>query len=185
MNHNQNSVSRLVNLNLPNVNFNVATLYPFQKKDQVGSGKWYEKIGIGYSGNILNQLSFYDSAFSFKKLLDTTQWGAQHNIPITISLPQIGPFTVSPSVSMKNAGTDNKISNMERAGKPASGTTTSKGFYTARQMSFGMGINTRIFGTYKFSPKSNIIAIRHESEANFSISYHPDFTIQILLFNDR
>jgi LPS-assembly protein len=143
---------------------------------QVGSPKWYEKIGIGYSGNFLNQLSFYDSAFSFKKLLDTTQWGAQHNIPITISLPQIGPFTLSPSVSyeerwygQQNIRTWNpKDTLLELA--------TKKGLYTARQMSFGMSINTRIFGTYKFSPKSNIIAIRHEVRPNFAISYHPDFT---------
>lgn len=176
MNHTQNSVSRLVNMNLPTLNFNVTTLYPFQKKEAVGSGKWYEKIGIGYSGNFLNQLSFYDSAFSFKKLLDTTQWGAQHNIPITISLPQLGPLTLSPSVSYEERwyGQQNI-----RTWDPLDSTlktSTKKGLYTARQMSFGMGVSTRIFGTYKFSPKSNIIAIRHEVRPTFSISYHPDFT---------
>jgi LPS-assembly protein len=36
MNHTQNSVSRLVNMNLPTLNFNVTTLYPFQKKDAGG-----------------------------------------------------------------------------------------------------------------------------------------------------
>ena len=58
-NHNQNNNLRLVNLQLPTVNFNVVTLYPFQSKEQIGSGKWYEKIGIGYSGNVQNQLSFF------------------------------------------------------------------------------------------------------------------------------
>ncbi|OYW78980.1 MAG: organic solvent tolerance protein OstA, partial [Sphingobacteriia bacterium 32-37-4] len=99
LNHNQNNNLRLVNMNLPTVNFNVVTFYPFQPKDQVGSGKWYEKIGIGYSGNFQNQISFYDTAFSIRRILDTLQYGAQHSIPITLSLPSLGPITIAPSVS--------------------------------------------------------------------------------------
>ncbi|MES2332867.1 MAG: putative LPS assembly protein LptD [Bacteroidota bacterium] len=175
LNHTQNSVNHLVNLNLPTLNFNVTTLYPFQSKDQVGSGKWYEKIGVGYSGNFLNQLSFYDTAFNLKRLLDTAQWGAQHNIPITLSLPQLGSLTLSPSVSYEERWYGQKTHKDWNPVTKRVDTTTKKGFYTARQMSFGLGVNTRIFGTYKFSPKSSIIAIRHEVRPTFSISYHPDF----------
>ena len=78
-----------MNMSLPNINFNAITIYPFQSKDQVGSGKWYEKIGIGYNGSIQNQLSFYDSSFSIQRILDTMQWGANHSIPITLSLPSL------------------------------------------------------------------------------------------------
>lgn len=177
INHNQNSVSRLVNLNLPTANFNVVTFYPFQKslEKQVGPPKWYEKIGIGYSGNFQNQLSFYDTAFNFKRLLDTLQWGATHSLPITLSLPQLGPFTVSPSISYEERWYGQKNLKRWDSANNRVDTSIQKGFYTARQMSFGLGINTRIFGTYKFSPKSNIIAIRHEMRPNISISYHPDF----------
>ncbi|MBL0133592.1 MAG: LPS-assembly protein LptD [Chitinophagaceae bacterium] len=89
--HNQNNNTGLVNLSLPNLNFNVTTLYPFQKKDFVGQPKWYEKLGIGLNSNVANQISFYDSLFSFRKIIDTIQWGAQHSIPIQLSLPPIGP----------------------------------------------------------------------------------------------
>ena len=173
LNHNQNSNLRLVNLNLPTVAFNVVTFYPFQKKDQVGSGKWYEKIGIGYSGNIQNQLSFYDSAFNFKRLLDTAQWGAQHTIPITLSLPSLGPVTVSPSVSYEERWYGQSTLRTWDSAKSKVDTTIQKGFYTARQMSFGVGMNTRIFGTYKFGD-GKIMAIRHEMRPSLSFSYHPD-----------
>ena len=175
LNHNQNSISRLVNLNLPTANFNVNTLYPFQPKEQFGAGKWYEKIGIGYSGNFQNQISFYDTAFNFKRFLDTLQWGAQHNIPITLSLPPLGALNISPSVSYEERWYGKKTFQKWDDLKKRVDTTTQKGFYTARQMSFGMGINTRIFGTYRFAPTSNIIAIRHEIRPNLSFSYHPDF----------
>lgn len=174
LNHNQNNNLRLVNMNLPTVNFNVVTFYPFQKKDQVGAGKWYEKIGIGYSGNFQNQISFYDTAFSLRRILDTLQYGAQHSIPITLSLPSLGPITIAPSVSYSERwygqrnfrswnNTTNKVD-----------TVIQRGFYAARQMSFGLAANTRIFGTYKFKPSSNIIAIRHEIRPTLSINYQPD-----------
>ena len=78
---------RLVNLNLPTASFNVVTFYPFQKKEAVGTPKWYEKLGLGYTGNFMNRIDFYDSAFSLRKILDTAQYGATHSIPITLSLP--------------------------------------------------------------------------------------------------
>ncbi len=175
LNHNQNSTTRLVNMSLPNASFNVVTLYPFQPKDQVGTGKWYEKIGVGYSGNFQNQLSFYDTAFNLRRLLDTVQWGAVHNIPITLSLPALGPITVSPSVSYEERWYGQRIFRTWNDAKSKVDTTIQKGFYTARQMSFGVGINTRIFGTYTFSKNSNIQAIRHEIRPTISINYKPDF----------
>ncbi|MEO5562447.1 MAG: putative LPS assembly protein LptD, partial [Chitinophagaceae bacterium] len=88
-NHNQNNQTGVVNLSLPDVGFTVSTVYPFQKKDFAGTKKWYEQLGIGYTGNLRNQISFYDSAFKLRNLIDTLQWGAQHSIPITLSLPPI------------------------------------------------------------------------------------------------
>lgn len=175
INHSQNSVNRLVNLSLPTFNVNMVTMYPFQKADQVGNGKWYEKIGIGYSGNFINQVSFYDTAFNFRRLIDTLQYGAQHNIPITLSLPSLGPFTVSPSVSYEERWFGQKNLRRWDSTNKRVDTFTTKGFFTQRQMSFGMGIGTRIFGTYRFSPNSNVIAIRHEMRPTISINYHPDF----------
>ncbi|GAC1442512.1 MAG: putative LPS assembly protein LptD [Sediminibacterium sp.] len=190
-NHNQNNNLRLVNLNLPTVNFSVVTFYPFQNKDQVGSGKWYEKIGIGYSGNFLNQLSFYDTAFNFKRLLDTIQWGAHHSIPITLSLPSLGPVTVSPSISYDENWYGQRIFRSWNSTKLKVDTNIQKGFYTARQMSFGVGMSTRIFGTYKFGETSGIKAIRHEMRPTVSFNYRPDmnakyfYSTQIDTFGTR
>jgi hypothetical protein len=174
-NHNQNNTSRLVNLNLPTVNFNVVTLYPFEPKDKIGEGKWYEKIGIGYSGNLQNQLSFYDSAFNIRRVLDTMQWGANHSIPITLSLPQFGPIQVAPGISYEEKWYGQKIErNWDTASKSIL-TNVSRGFFTARQVSFSLGANTRIFGTYdRFKKSSRLKAIRHEIRPNVSLNYKPD-----------
>ncbi len=175
INHNQNSISRLVNLNLPTANFNVVTMYPFQPKEQVGAGKWWEKIGVGYSGNFQNQLSFYDTAFNFKRLMDTVQWGAVHNVPITLSLPQLGPLNIAPSVSYEERWYGQRNFKKWNDLKERVDTSVQKGFYSARQMSFGLGINTRIFGTYNFKPGHKLMAIRHEIRPTITLSYKPDF----------
>jgi hypothetical protein len=173
-NHNQNNNTRLVNLNLPTVNFNVVTFYPFQQKERVGSEKWYEKIGIGYSGNLQNQLSFFDTAFNVRRLLDTLQWGGQHTIPITLSLPALGPITVAPSISYEERWYGQRIIRRWDNTAKKVDTTIQRGFYTARQMAFGLGLNTRIFGTYNFGKGENQTKIRHEVRPTLSFSYRPD-----------
>ncbi len=177
-NHNQNNNTRLVTLNLPTVNFTANTIYPFQKKEQVGTPKWYEKLGIAYNGNLLTQASFYDSLFNFQRILDTTQWGAQHNIPISLTLPAFGPFIVSPSISYSERwyGQQIVLDWNQKANK--NDTTISRGFYTAREMSFGLSTNTRIFGTYNFPKSKGIMAIRHEIKPFISANYKPDLVHQ-------
>jgi LPS-assembly protein len=172
-NHSQNSQTRLVNLTLPDATFNVSTQYPFQRKEQVGEQKWYEKLGIGYTGSLRNQIAFYDSAFTVKKLLDTLTWGASHVLPLTLSLPPVGPLILSPSISYQQQWIMSRsILQWDPTAKQVD-TVTKKGLYTAHSVSVGMGISTNIFGTFNFR-KSRLIAIRHSIRPAFSISYSPN-----------
>lgn len=173
-NHSQNSVSRIYNLNLPTASFNVMTIYPFQRKEAVGTPKWYEKLGLGYTGNFINQVAFYDSTFSFRKLLDTAQYGATHVIPITLSLPQMGAIQLAPSISYEERWYGQKILRNWNDSTKKVDTSISRGLYAARQMQFGMSASTRIFGTFQFGKTGKIQAIRHEIRPSISFNYRPD-----------
>ncbi|MCW3106764.1 MAG: LPS-assembly protein LptD, partial [Segetibacter sp.] len=177
-NHSQNNNLRLVNLTLPTASFNVLTIYPFQKKESVGTPKWYEKLGVGYTGNFQNQLAFYDSAFSIRRLLDTAQYGATHSVPITLSLPQMGPIQLSPSVSYQENWYGQKVVQHWDSAANKVDTSISRGIYTARQMQMSLSASTRIFGTYQFSKTSKIQAIRHEIRPTMSLNYRPDMQKQ-------
>ena len=176
--HSQNSATHLVNMILPTVTGSVVTFYPFQKKEMVGTPKWYEKLGIGYSGNLSNQLAFYDTAFNFRRMLDTIQWGATHSIPISLSLPSLGPVTISPSISFAQKWYGQTMFRKWDSANSKVDTVIHKGFYTANQASIGISANTRIFGTYLFNKKSNIVAIRHEMRPSIGFSYTPDLNSQ-------
>ncbi|MDB5232788.1 MAG: LPS-assembly protein LptD [Chitinophagaceae bacterium] len=173
--HNQNDNLHLVNLSLPNIAFSANTVYPFRKEERIGQEKWYEKLGISYTGNFFNQISFYDTAFNFRRIIDTIQWGVQHNIPISLSLPALGPFIVSPSISFSERWFGQKMELLDwNTADHKVDTVLRKGFYAAREVQMGLSANTRIFGTVNFKKSSNIVAIRHEIKPNIGLSYKPD-----------
>lgn len=174
-NHSQNNQSGLVNVNVPSIGFTAITIYPFTPKDFVGQQKWYQKLGIGLNTSISGLTSFYDSLFSIHHLLDTFQYGAQNNIPISLALPPLGPLQISPGVSYQNRILSKKFDFAWNDALQKVDTNFNKGIYVANSLSFSINFSTAIFGTYQnFSKKSNILGIRHTIRPTFGFSYTPD-----------
>jgi len=178
-NHSQNNNTGVVNVTLPNVGFTANTIYPFQQKEFVGSPKWYEKLGIGLNSNFANEINFYDSLFSFSRIVDTLQWGAQHSIPIQLSLPTFGPLQVSPGISYSNKWFSRQFKRVwDPAGKDVD-TVLSKGFFMEHDISFSISLSTALFGKFeKFGKNSKMRAIRHVIRPTVALSYKPDLTAQ-------
>jgi hypothetical protein len=175
LNHNQNTSTRLVNLNLPDIAFVMNTIYPFQAKESIGESKWYEKLGIAYNGNYKGQISFYDTSFRFRQLIDTFQWGASHDIPITLSLPSLGPFQIAPSLGFKERWYAQKFNRKWNPVTEKLDSSIQKGFYSAREVTMGLSFSTAIFGTYQSKNKeARVQAIRHVMRPQMSVNYKPD-----------
>ncbi|MBK8495186.1 MAG: hypothetical protein IPL50_09210 [Chitinophagaceae bacterium] len=178
-NHNQNTNTKQVNINLPDIGFNVNTLYPFRRKEVIGQYKWFENIGIALNTNVRSLSSFYDTVGNFfGEFARNYQWGAAHNVPITLSLPQIGNFQVAPNISYQEKWYQEKFTRRWNSTDKKIDTSIRKGFFTAREMSFGLGISTRIFGMFTFKKSSKVQAIRHEIRPTLSASYKPDMNKQ-------
>ena len=178
-NHNQDNVTELVHINAPSIGFTAITIYPLAPKDLIGTPKWYQKLGIGLNSNITGFTSFYDSMFSFGHLLDTFQYGAQNNIPITLALPQIGFLQVTPGVSYQNRILNTKYdynwNPYEGFGKVD--TTSQKGIYVANSVAFSLGLSTALYGTFQnFGKNSRVMGIRHTVRPTISFSYSPDLS---------
>jgi hypothetical protein len=164
---------------LPDAGFTVTTLYPFQRPEEkrIGPAKWYEKIGVGYTGVARNQVSFIDTnELTVRGILDTLQWGAQHRFPISMSLPPLGPLLVSPFVSYEETwltrrmgrewnDVENKIDTIYDR----------KGMFIDQQLSFGIGMNTAIYGTKAFR-KGKLKALRHVIRPNVNFNYRPNLS---------
>ncbi len=176
-NHNQNNQLHLINLNLPDISYTVNTLYPLQRKDIVGTPKWYDKLGIAYSGNVRSQVSFYDTAFHFGDLIDTLQWGGKHSFPLSLSLPPIlgGKFLVAPSISYENTWIAQKFRRSWNSSLSKVDTTITKGFYVDHRAAFSLGINTALYGTFNFNG-AKATSIRHVVRPTMSFSYSPSLS---------
>ncbi|MCS3794857.1 putative LPS assembly protein LptD [Niastella sp. OAS944] len=174
-NHTQNNLTREINLTLPNLSFTVNTLYPLQPKEFVGTQKWYQKLGIGLNSTLANDIRFLEQDFSFSKILDTMNWGAQHSIPIQLSLPQMGPFQISPGISYQEKWYSRKLKRTWNDSTLKLDTSVTKGLYRASDVSFSLGVNTAMYGTFAgFGKNSPIAAIRHTVRPTISFSYKPD-----------
>ena len=176
-NHNQNTLQRLISLNLPDIAFNVNTLYPFRRKEVIGEYRWYENLGVGYNGNAKSLTSFYDTAKQIgTQIYKNLQYGAQHSIPVTLSLPPLGILQISPTVSYQEKWYQKKLVRKYNPTLNKTDTVSQQnGFYTARQMAFGLGASTRIFGLFAFGKNSNVKAIRHEIRPSITLNYSPNF----------
>jgi hypothetical protein len=175
LNHNQNTRMRIVNLGLPDIAFVMNTIYPFQPKEQVGESKWYEKLGIGYNTNVRGQVSFYDTAFRFKQLVDTFQWGATHDIPITLSLPSLGPLQIAPNISYRERWYAQELHRKWNPVTEKVDSSIERGFFTGREMAVGLSFNTALFAKFEARNKEAAVqAIRHVMRPQFSLNYKPD-----------
>jgi len=175
-NHNQNSVTRLINLNLPDISFNVNTVYPFRRKEPIGEYKWYENLGIAYNGTAKSLTSFYDTAGHVTdQISKNLKYGAHHSIPLSLSLPPLGVIQLAPSITYEESWyQDRVLSSFNSTTNKFDTLLFKKGFYTARQMSFGLSASTRIFGMFAFGKNSRIKAIRHEIRPSISLNYSPN-----------
>jgi lipopolysaccharide assembly outer membrane protein LptD (OstA) len=176
-NHNQDNITGLVHINAPSVGFTAITIYPLAPKELIGIPKWYEKLGIGLNSNITGFTSFYDSAFSFGHLLDTFQYGAQNNIPITLALPQLGFLQVTPGVSYQNRILSRKYDYNWNNALQKVDTSSQKGIYVANSVQFSLGLSTAIYGTFQnFGKNSRVMGIRHTVRPTISFSYSPNLS---------
>jgi len=178
-NHSQNTNLKTISVTLPDLSFNLNTLYPFRRKEQVGALKWYENIGIALNSNVKSLTNFSDDTAKNKspiaiQAFNNLQWGGIHNVPISLSLPPIGAFQIAPAVSYAERWFQQKLVQSWNETSKKVDSSVNKGFYSARQMAFSLSLSSRIFGMFGFGKNSNIKAIRHEVRPQISASYTPD-----------
>jgi hypothetical protein len=106
---NQNSRTGNMFVDLPTMNFNMSRVQPFKalrSKTTVGPEKWYEKIGLTYSGEMKNQANFADSLLKrdyLDLLPDRFLNGMNHQFALTSNVQLLGGnLNIVPNVSYNN-----------------------------------------------------------------------------------
>ena len=171
--HNQNTQTKVVNLSIPDISFNINRIFPFKGIGKAGKTYWYDKIGVSYSMSTKNTISIADSLLFTKNSFDNFRNGMKHTIPVSTSIKVLKRFTLTPRISITERWYLSQIQKFWNGNSVISDTLNK--FTRAHDYSLAAGLNTKIYGLIKFN-KSKLAAIRHVVTPNLSFSFKPDFS---------
>ena len=173
--HNQNTQTKIINLSLPDISFNMNRIFPFKNLGKKGKESWFHKIGVSYSSNLRNDVSIADSLLFSKESIKSFRNGIRHSIPISTSFKVLKYFTFSPRINYTERWYTNQISKSFNSLDSTIITDTLNKFTRAGEYNITAGLNTKIYGLVQFK-KGKVKAIRHVITPNLSFSYKPDFS---------
>ena len=173
----QTSSNQMVSLNSPNLSVNMSRIYPFKRKNRVGSERWYEKISMSYSGQLRNSISTHEDSIFKKSLVRDWQNGISHSIPISASYKLLDYIDLTLSASYNERW---YTSHTEKRYDAATNQVVDErkyGFNRAYDFSTSASMSTTAYGFFKpwklFGNKVQMI--RHRMTPSIGVSYRPDF----------
>ena len=183
----QNMRDSSIAVTLPNLTIQLNRLYPFKRKKMAGKERWYEKIGLSYSGAITNSINTKEDMLFKSSLIKDWRNGMRHQIPINASFPIFKYINITPSFSFIDRMYSNKIMQSWDDEKKAVKRDTIHGFYNVYNFNMSIGANTKLYGFYTPKPwflGKKIKMVRHMVTPSLSFSYAPDFSTSFWGFYD-
>lgn len=187
--HSQNSqdTNQVINITLPEAVVAVQRVFPFQRKNPVGKKRWYETIGLNYTGNFRNTLQtterelgngiVYDPENTISPTgglnLANMRNGFTHTIPINTNFKILKHFTVSPTLSYAETWYFNKNTFEWDENRNMVNTDTVNGFYRFGRANMSANLSTIVYGMYTYKSE-RIKAIRHVMTPTVGINYSPN-----------
>jgi hypothetical protein len=196
----QNLRSGRIDMTLPDASFVLQRIQPFKRKSG-GQERWYERIGVTYTANVVSRFSAPDSTFFTSATFENARPGMRQNATVNSNFNLFRYFNFTPNVNYNEVWNYNtlrrendgiaivdldSIFNSDDSLLRVETDTLSYGtpvdryerdFKTYRSLSFGMGMNTAIFGTVRFK-KGFLRGLRHTIKPNINLNFTPGNTGQ-------
>lgn len=174
----QNMRDSSLAMTLPDLNISISRFYPFRRKHQVGSERWYEKIAMSYTGQVSNSISTTEDRFLHSNLIKDWRNGWEHSIPVSASFTLFNNINITPSLSFTDRMYTNKITKSWDEVSQTEVSDTAYGFHNVYNWSLSVAASTKLYGFWVPNRKlfgDKIQAIRHVFTPTFTLSYSPDF----------
>ncbi|SFK60124.1 hypothetical protein SAMN05216357_103254 [Porphyromonadaceae bacterium KH3CP3RA] len=178
MSINQVSRDSTIAATLPNLSLNMSRIYPFKRKNAIGSERWYEKISMSYSGEFRNSITTKEDRFLKSNLIHDWTNGMRHNIPVSATFTLFDFIQVSPSFNYTERWyTGAHKQAWDPVAERHVPVDTIHGLKRVYNYSTSISAQTKVYGMYTpwkvFGDK--VQAIRHVFSPSISLSYQPDF----------
>ena len=172
----QNVSTGVLNLNLPNINYNISSFYPLRRKEIVGKIRWYENISLSYNMSMSNSVQTTDSLFLKPAMFDQMRTGLTHSIPLSSTIKVLKHIdwnnTVSWTENWQFKGAYRRYAGTDSLHQAVITRDTVLGFFATHQMTYSSTFRTTLYGMYQFRG-NRLKAMRHELTPSASFSYTP------------
>ncbi len=206
--HFQNTRSREFTVNLPQLDFQVNRITPFEKKSGGGKPAWYEKIGFNYSLQARNTVTATDTTIFTREAWNDAQYGVKHTLPINTTFTVLKYFQVSPSINYSEKwyfnttqksfideliiqsdttfdAEDNILAITQDTTFGTVEEFRQNEFKALREFNAGISVGTQIFGTLNNLKIGRLRALRHTVKPSVSYNYTPDYTAEFWGYFDE
>ena len=176
-----------ISVTLPNLTIQLNRFYPFKRKKMAGKERWYEKIGMSYSGSLTNSINTKENKLFKSSLVRDWRNGMRHQIPINATFPIFKYINVTPNFTFVDRMYSKKVMQSWDEEKRAVKRDTVNGFYNVYNFNMGVSANTKLYGFYTPLPwfgGKKIKAIRHMVTPMVSFNFAPDFSTPMWGFYD-
>ena len=172
---------------LPNLTIQLNRFYPFKRKKMAGKERWYEKIGVSYSGTLTNSINTKENLLFKSSLIKDWRNGMRHQIPINATFPIFKYINITPNFTFIDRMYSKKVMQSWDEDKRTVKRDTVNGFYNVYNFTMSLTANTKLYGYYTPMPwfgGKKIKAIRHMLSPSVSFNYAPDFSKPMWGFYD-
>ncbi|MBT8231085.1 MAG: LPS-assembly protein LptD [Saprospiraceae bacterium] len=180
LSHNQNTNSGVVNITLPDVQLNMNTIYPFERKNRGGNEEaWYEKIAFDYDAKMKSFVQTTDSTMFSQEMYDDIKTGLNQQVSTGFSSRVFKHFNFVVNANYDETWVLNTIDRdiiqipTVDSFKDTLITNTNAGFESFRTYGASVGLNTQLFATATFK-KGKIRGIRHTLKPSIGFRYAPN-----------
>ena len=181
----QKTQDSTISITLPSLTVNLATIYPFRRKVQIGKERWYEKISLSYTMQFSNSISTKERLLFKSNFVKDWRNAIKHDLPIKASFSLFKYLNISLSQNYTERWYFNRILRDWDTPSQQEVCDTTYGFYRVYDFRTSASMNTKLYGYYTPIRKwfgDKVDRIRHVLTPSVSFSYNPDFSSPLFKF---
>ena len=174
-NMSQNSNTKSVNLTLPTFQASLDRIFPFAPRDRPKKGL-FQNINLQYSTRAENRILTTEENLFTSKMFDNARSGMQHSIPLSTNFKILKHFNLAAGANYREVWQPKtvKYNDYDLFNDNVKKDTIS-GFSAFRTYTFGLSMDTAIYGTVNFNEDKKLRSIRHTIRPSISFSSAPSF----------
>ncbi len=170
--HNQNTITKDIQIDAPQLTYAVNRMFPFKNSAHT-SQNCLDKLYVDYTLQGQSTIKTKDSILFKPTAVDLIQYGMNHRLPIGTNISLLKYFTLNPQANFTG------FTYFETAEKKWNPLTRKVEEYKRREpafagdANFSANLTTKVYGDYVFRSKL-VQQIRHQMIPSVGFIYHPD-----------